>query len=271
MLILTHVHPCSFWLAIVLLAAPPQTVSAVAAPPISAHVAVSKRSGMTLTLRVLGGNLAWNSLVRSNIKLQNTSKRTRHALFGSCDRAYGTLSATVLQSDGLPAPSPVALNAPMSCGPPPRLTAIAPAHHITRQIYLVLTSNVVQGAVAIGSFNVPHLLTVTLQVHLSDEPPPYLHLQTTPSVRATIIPTTAVHGQLMYAGWTGCYLKGTGDRTGSITSSDWGPAHGHTLTPQNDADCSVLEWHAVAGWLNHPVVAVDYSNRPSPFDSLSRR
>jgi hypothetical protein len=244
---------------------PPAAASARSLSPVSGHVARNTWKGLVLTLKVLGGDLSRNALVRASVTVTNRSKRARHVYFRQCANGPGSPDIQVLNDDGSEAPLLQAQHPFVPCGPPFRQASVAPGGHVTETDYLVLTGDVVQGSAHIGKGDAAQVMTATIHLHLLDAPAPSLQLHSSPPVSALIQPPPGVSGPLYFKSWTGCY-----DAQGNIGSgmqfTFWQTADGQTITPQEDVTaCASWEWHAVAGWLNHPVVAVNEKVGTSPF------
>jgi hypothetical protein len=159
---------------------------AAPASPRAFRQAATTWDGVVLSLRVTGSSFPKNALVRATVTLTNRSKRTRRALSGSCEYAYGTLSAKLLLESGAQAPLPEALAPPQSCGPPPRITSIRPGHHLSRQLLLILSGSIVQGSVLVDPNGAGRMLTVSVHLPLSDEPAPQVALDGSPPTYGTV-------------------------------------------------------------------------------------
>jgi hypothetical protein len=220
------------------------------------HVASTTWNGLVLRLRVSGGSLSGKALVRAKVTLVNRSTRTAYALSSNFLYDTATLGARVFRNDGTQAPIPPGANWPMTSAAPPEFVPLAAGNHVARQTYLILTGDIVRGGVQVRAQGITHLLTATVRLRLAAEVPPHLLFHSSPPIHGIVRPRHPMHGPLLYTYWSQC----DGPPFAGSLSLPWSEWPSLDLRAPDHTGCSSWEWHGVAGWLNHPVVTVNYKS-----------
>jgi len=104
--------------------------------------------------------------------------------------------------------------------------------------------------------------TTTLRIYRTT--PPRVSLHTSPTVSASVrAAAPQQHGPLTYRQIDDCSPPGPTLETSGITATNWRQAHpsGSGMYVFQPGCRPLRAWHIVAGWLNQPVVTVDYSKR----------
>jgi hypothetical protein len=134
-------------------------------------------------------------------------------------------------------------------------------HHATLTI---LRGPVLRGVASIGPMGSPQEITTPpLYVTLTNEPPPGLALDTTPQLHLVVTPSRAISSQtFFFMQGSICPASPPAVQTRSATPR-WQPTG---LSPSHRfrllAYCAApVRWVFVGGWLNHPVVSLDYPSR----------
>jgi len=245
------------------LAASLSTTSA-GATPVHRTVISTVSHGVKLTLMVPRRVYPRNALVRVTVTLRNVSGHdvqvSGQGMF--CCSHY-SLGAVVLDTAGQVLFPGDRREAPL--GPPLFPLTLVPRHVMSQQVFLVLRSGRVQGVVQVqDTSGLVTVVTPVVTVRLVTERAPrvILHEAVADEIKATIRPPTHMNGYLYYLD---SFVCGKSDLpAGLISAEPWELSLHRTLT----ADCSyrsapVTSWYALAGWLNHPVVAIDYQHPSS--------
>jgi hypothetical protein len=186
----------------------------------------------------------------------------------------------VLDSEGhvlYPPPfPPPRLNGSFKTGAPP---LIAPGAVITEYPLVVLRGNRIHAVLHFHLQTAPPYLRKTLRTSiirltLTSGRAPTVAVHRVPPVSAVVHPTTAQRpGDLYHVGWYACRMAngqtqfgGSGFYEGPPGPQGippylvgylylWVPSQSRLLQP---GCSSPIEWHVVAGWLNQPVVRINY-------------
>ncbi|MDQ2742345.1 MAG: hypothetical protein M3Z66_08615 [Chloroflexota bacterium] len=239
--------------------------TSAAANPVHKTVISTVSHGVKLTLRVPRRVYPQNALVRVVVTMRNLSQQDVQILGQGryCCFPY-TLGAVVRdRSDQIVYPGD---RSEPTAGPPLFPVTVAPRHSMSQRVFLVLRAGRVQGVVQVqegsDSFTVQ---TPMVAVRLVTERAPrvILHAPVADQLTATIRPPTHMKGYLYYLG---SYLCGKAYLPAGLPYSE---PFDLSLHSKLTADCSysampVTSWYVLAGWLNHPVVAIDYT-RPSSY------
>jgi len=240
-------------------------VSTTSAPPVHKTVISTVSHGVKLTLMVPRRVYPQNALVRVVVTLRNLSQQDVQILGQGMNCCFPyTLGAVVRNmSDQIVYPGD---RTEQTLGPPLSPLTVAPRHSMSQRVFLVLRAGRVQGVgqVQEGSelFTV-QTPVVTVRLVTERAPRVILHAAVADQVTATIRPPTQMKGYLYYLGSFLCgksYLPAGLPYAGEFQLS---------LHSKLTADCSytgtpVSSWYALAGWLNHPVVTIDYT-QASPY------
>ncbi len=249
--------------AAMLFASLPTTSAAV--PPVQKTVISTVSHGVKLTLMVPRRVYPRNALVRVVVTMRNLSQQDVQILGqGSyCCFPY-TLGAVVRdRSDQIVYPGDRSEPTP---GPPLFPLTVAPRHSMSQRVFLVLRAGRVQGVVQVqkgSDYFTVQTPVVTVRLVTERAPQVILHAAVADQLTATIRPPTHMKGYLYYLGSFVCgksYLPAGLPFVEPFELS---------LHSRLTADCSyagmpVSSWYVLAGWLNHPVVAIDYT-RPSSY------
>jgi hypothetical protein len=99
----------------------------------------------------------------------------------------------------------------------------------------------------------------TFTVSLTRAPAPRVVLSTRPRVSARIQPPPGAHGPLLYRADAACQEARTGFSDEAGTGPAWVVSRTEVLRPSWSPNCTHgYTWHVLAGWLNYPVVSIDY-------------
>lgn len=240
-------------------------VSAARAQPDSAIRVAIVSHGVRLTLTVPRRIYPRNAVIQVKLTVKNVSHHGVYIASGlQAPIAY------VLDSSGIEVYDPYA---PLSNetlvtqkGPGPVSFLLRRGKAWEADPYLVLRGSRIGYRVIIGRFGHGTEVTVTgrsVSVRLTPEVLPQVSLSTVPTLRATISQAVAVSGPLLYYSQTSCQIDGARYSTGS----GWSIAHGTSIEPEfytasgPGSQCDGTKtWHALAGWLNHPVATITYSS-----------
>jgi len=241
------------------------STTSAATPPVQKTVISAVSHGVKLTLVVPRRVYPRNALVRVVVTMRNLSRQDVQILGqGSyCCFPY-TLGAVVRDmSDQIVYPGD---RIESTLGPPLSPLTVAPRHSMSQRVYLVLRAGRVQGVGQVQEgADIVTVVTPVVTIRLVTERAPrvILHAPVTDQLTATIRPPTHMKGYLYSLGSFLCgktYLPAGLPLAGQFQLS---------LHSKLTADCSytgtpVTSWYALAGWLNHPVVAIAYI-RPSSY------
>jgi hypothetical protein len=218
--------------------------------------------GIQLSLIVPRTAIPANGLMRATIVLKNTSSRTVQ-LCTFCARPLGvevlTPTGAVVYPPAVPLPFPQRGPGPLSVRQAPR---IRPGGVVTARLYVIVRSIRIRAVAAIELTREIRVATPPLTLQLIPSP-----VTTVRSARLTVgrivavqlQPTRRPTGRLIYTDAYRCRAV-TGQR-GSIAGwTDWTAVASTTIVPPLSAGCHrVVMLHLIAGWLNQPVVQLDYS------------
>jgi hypothetical protein len=241
---------------------PPQIVSgesltggSVTVRPKSAAMTVTGSGhGLRVTLTVAAGTFPRDALVVGRVRVDNTSNApiNLRGPVPTCGANNPWLEVVGGHGRRL---YPPALKSYFQ--PPCKVTpaiSIEPGQSLVRRQYAILRASRIRAAVTLA----PNNLVVTsalLRVHLSSEPKPKAALKLGPNgPRVVISSASGQHGRLMYESSARCHAGG--GLSLDVNTLKWKPGRKAVI----HAGClSPIAWHAVAGWLNGPVVDIDYA------------
>jgi hypothetical protein len=129
---------------------------------------------------------------------------------------------------------------------------IAPGHTLVMHQYVVLLGSGVRGSDPTGRIE-----TKPAVVSLVPGERPGVIVTTRGGVHATVAPPPGARGPLWFLGWSSCVEHGI---PYTEVDRNWLPNTNGIAAPQfHSADCQrIIEWHAFAGYLNHPIATIDY-------------
>ncbi len=242
------------------------STTSAATPPVQKTVISTVSHGVKLTLMVPRRVYPENALVRVVVTLRNLSQQdvqiSGQGMF--CCGQY-SLGAVVRDTSGQILYASDRRETPLGPGLSP--LTVAPRHSMSQRVFLVLRADRVQGVVQVqkgSDYFTVQTPVVTVRLVTERAPRVILHAAVADQVTATIRPPTHMKGYLYYLG---SYLCGKSDLPAGLPSS--AEPFQLSLHSKLTADCSystmpVSSWYALAGWLNHPVVAIDYT-QASPY------
>jgi hypothetical protein len=254
--------------ALLLVTALSAPIGRAQAHDLSRAVARTTSHGLRLTLTVPRRRYPRNALIRVTLKVTNVS---RHPI--SIESGQNFPRSYVLDSSGNDSYDPVTPLGDESLldvtGPGPRYEVINRGKTITIPDYLVLRGSEISARVFLGKLGAPAGPMITMPpvvITLRDEPAPVVHVSTSPSLQAVVTPPHPMSGSMYYLDQTAC-------ATATETSSEgegWVSQPTSVVTPVFSDGSSDLSsctgrriWHALVGWLNHPVAYLSYQDPPS--------
>jgi hypothetical protein len=264
-------HRRTFLLAafsLLLVTALPGPIGRAHAHSLSRAVARTASHGLRLTLTVPRRRYPRNALIRVTLQVTNVS---RHAI--SIESGQNFPRSYVLDSSGNAGYDPLSplgaesLSGPT--GPGPRYEVINRGKTITSPDYVVLRGNEISARVFLGKLGAPSGPMITMPpvaVTLRDEPAPVVHVSTSPSLQAVVTPARPMSGSMFYLDQTACATTAGTYETGE----GWVARKTAVVTPifrdasSDPSSCAgTRTWHALVGWLNHPVTYLSYQDPPS--------
>jgi len=246
--------------------------SALLTPAAAAHAASGIRidqvtHGVELTLTVPRREYPRDALIQVTLTMTNVSPHTIYVHSG-----LQIPAADVLDSSGTEVYSPYQPLGDKTLldpkGPGPQSFPLLSGHTWKEKQYLVLRGRYIEFQAWLGNVRRGKTLGVQTSaaiVRLTQQPAPQATIATSPSLHAIVTPAEPVSGPLLYFSQTSC---SAGDVT-QLTGGGWTPTGGTTIDsgldvgPPPDSNCGSARWHVLAGWLNHPVIEIDY-DQPAP-------
>jgi hypothetical protein len=215
--------------------------------------------GVKLALILGKRTYPWNALVKVGVRLRNESNRTVWVrTVGNSEPGIVEPQPEVHDRQGrllFPPAFPYLYPLP---GPLPVPLALAPHQVMTRADYIILRAPYLRLVAHIGlnrRFNATTFVVATksITLHLTSLPGPAYQVEfhrPPDRLSATVTAVTAKpHGRLLHIEYSDC------DGTANWTFITWAPG-GNRFVP----DCpQPHEWHVIAGYLNQPVIAIDYT------------
>jgi len=212
--------------------------------------------GVKLSVSVPRRTYPENALVNVTVRLQNL---TPHNVFMSGNNGF---SVAVLDSGHhlvYSADSPfmdASFFAQMGMRRPP--VTLRPHRTTARSIFVIMRGPFLQAQVILvarGKSKHQVMGTDLLPLTLTHEPAPTVVVSGSPLIHAAITPPPGVFTLPYVVEQTQCISNGI-----SSTRRGWDAAPGNDLVPVFPLDCiSGRKWMAYAGWVNHPIAEVDYS------------
>lgn len=142
-------------------------------------------------------------------------------------------------------------------GPGPRCFRLLPHQLWTVHDYVVLHGNTLVARVILGDASTAgQEVSIThprLRLRLTSESSPQVVLSTAP-LEARLIPPSPASTPVISFSQEQCDNVSTGN--GWITGNQ------SIITPRSEVACTTYIWHAIAGWLNHPVATITYRATP---------
>jgi hypothetical protein len=220
--------------------------------------------GIRMTLAVPSRTYPRDALIRVSLTLTNVSHGTRYIGSGLQEP-----EAYVLDSSGAEVYSP---HDPLGDqtlleqkGPGPRSFALLAGHAWRKTQYVVLRGEYI-GFEAIlgrpGHGNEISIRSGEAVVRLTEEPKPSVAITSSPTLHAVVNPVVPAQGPLHYLSETSWAV---GDNA-RLTGTGWEITRSTTIQSQIPASSltgAICKWHAIASWLNHPVVEITYDGAAS--------
>lgn len=231
------------------------------------HTVVDVRDGLRLSWALPERVYRQNALIRLRLRIDNVSGHPIH-VDSACPLPGLSVGIQVVNDSGWVLYPPPLQHLP-GIGPCPGGPgrAFAPGSHMVLRTYVVLRARHLRAFASLIDAR-GHLVTVvgrTVTVALRPAPAPLAHVHIdhgSSSVRVT--PPPGVQGPMHYVDSLFCSTVGQEFGESHLT---WSRASGRRVS----VECPiVLEWDVAAGWLNYPVVTVQYV-APKPSVTASRR
>jgi hypothetical protein len=131
---------------------------------------------------------------------------------------------------------------------------LQPHQHLVNSFFVILRGPVLQAQATLGALAKERGIGgAFVPLTLTDEAAPAAIVSETPTVHATITPPPGVVGPPYFVEQTEC--------PENETWRGWLRAATDTLTPGFAPECNAnRKWIAYAGWLGHPITAIDYTD-----------
>lgn len=242
------------WFVIVLVVVSLVSPGHAGAASVSAVQVSTTAHGVRLSLSIPRQTYPKNALVTVTVRLHNASRHT--VLVSGNDPLTVTVFDSSHQAVYWPR-EPLGENTLFDLhGPGPRPPMkLRPHRVLVFSDFVILRGPLLQARAMIGPRGKEHALAgPLLPLTLTDEATPAVTVAETPTLHATITPPTGVSGSPYFVEQTQCADNGMS------TGRGWQAAPTNVLTPEFATDCvSPRAWVALVGWLNHPVVSIDYT------------
>lgn len=218
--------------------------------------------GLRITLQIGRRSYPANALVRVTLSVRNVS---HHAI--SIMSGLNAPQVVVLDDSGQEVCDPInplgdqTLITPLG---PRRSSQLPPGRSWKSYGYIVLRGDIVAARIILGG--VKHakpevqIMRPQLKLQLTSEAPPHVIVSASP-LQARLIPPSPEAPPLLSFSQEQCDGLSTGD--------GWATSGGDVVVPAVPDTCTTYTWHAIAGWLNHPVATIVYP--PAPGSNMSGR
>lgn len=250
--------PRIVFLAAVLTIWLPYGAGASRAPDDHAHIVTH---GLRITLHVGRPSYPANALVRATLVIRNVTHHQISIMFGQ-----NSPRVVVVDSSGREVYSPATPLGNLTLiypeGPGPSYFKLGAGQSYRVGQYAILRGSELRAQVVIASLAHPSEIDIArprLRVRLTAAGAPKDVVSASP-LRATIVARVRETGPMIWKGEDQC-VTGRGDTY--ATGSGWTSTRGDVVVPDPSlpTDCATYTWHAIAGWLNHPVATIVYSSR----------
>lgn len=265
----------AWWLAILcmiqLLAPASMRAASVGVTPISAGTHPPSdygtrvvSHGIQLSLTFRRRTYSQDALVRVTVRLVNVSHRV--VLIGGtgaamCGQRGPGIQVTDANNRVQYPPAVEWMLA--SCGPRIHPRPLRPGHVLQRKLLAILRGDRVRAVASLGNPSM-QVLTPPVVLTLAHETPPHLSLSTTLPAEIDVAPATPDQRGSFYLTTSIVCLHTTPDASGNLGSGTGFPRFVRGA-PDGDgvfrlpAGCDPpTRWSFAGGWLNHPVVTVNY-------------
>jgi hypothetical protein len=213
--------------------------------------------GIRLTLSLPRRSFARNSLVQLAVRLQNTSNN-RVYLSNDCTLQNPAVSVQSLTHKTVYPPALTFPSVPTNtaCRSPLEI-AVTPNGSISRNYFIILRGQCIHAVVRFSRGR-SDMVSRPLHVGLVSSAPQRVNLHIHP-LYATVVPPRSGKRLLLYTDWFQCASSSLRDFGGTPS---WQFAHSVRLIPSTSLapSCKVVQWHVVTGYLNHPVVAINFKS-----------
>ena len=244
------------WVALVTLG-----VAVILSTPAQAHTRSDARAsmvthGLRMTLEVSRRTYPRNAVIVATLSIRNIS---RHAV--SIKSGLNAPRVAVLAASGQEVYDPGTplgdLTLAPQTGPGPESFRLLPQKSWIVHDYVVLRGNTLEAREILGDVrNSGQEVSIDrprLALRLTSEPAPQVVLST-PPLTARLIPPSPQSTSLVSVSQTQC--------DNVITGGGWVAVNRGIIVPDVGAACRPGIWHAIAGWLNHPVATIVYRATP---------
>ena len=225
-----------------------------APPGQTAHIVAH---GLRVTLRVPEVSYARNTLTRGFVTVQNVSHATVSVKrFGG--RPCGDFNPwieAVNRAGRVVYPPALRVQFPSPCKQVTDLRFVPGQKH-TWRVEVIVRGRYLRAAMHLASSRTT-IRTPAVAVQVTSAATPQVTIGSSlQGPYATVTPPGPVHGAMLYQ--SSCFSGGSGV-TDTVNTLTWTPARGTRIY----AGClSPSEWHAVAGWLGHPIATIDEVQSP---------
>jgi hypothetical protein len=227
--------------------------------PLPSFAHTTDINGVQLTIAAGKPVYPRNALVRVTATLLNASHAVVYYPVG-CNGALNPFFSVINGQGRQVDPPHVLVPAPRgpiveTCAVPlPR--PVPPGHSLRWTAYLILRGHTLSVRLGLTSADysiVPETsISTRLPVRLTAPDPPTVSLATSPAVVAHLQPRGPVYGHPRLADWWLC--PGDNPANGAASRSFVPISASHVAAP-----CALpVQWHAVVGWFDHSVVAIDF-------------
>jgi hypothetical protein len=240
-----------FSVLLVLLLAPLLPRGLVYATTGSATVMTTTAHGIKLTMVVPRRIYHKNALVRLSVYIQNVSRHSVLTSIGpQCIGNNPFIEVWVAVDLQIP-PHMITPPCPVPAGQP-----LAAGKSVTQHVIFVLNGAVIQGVLNIGRSLAKQIATPKVVVRVSDAAPAPLVVHKLQGGTVLVIQRpSGAPGPLYVLETTYC---GTAGGIATLHGEvHWLPVHGNRIS----SGCTgPQQWHGYAGYLNYPVVTIDYTS-----------
>jgi hypothetical protein len=218
------------------------------------HVAITSYNGLRLSVSVPQRAYPRNALIRVSVSLQNISHHTvvlgrtcyTPTLWGDVTNQAHTMEFSSYLPVRLTGGVATCIYTRPTPGP-----RLAPGQTLHKEPYLVLRGGIIT-ATAIVDPERYAAYTPPLRVRLIPAKPSTIHVHLPAPTYAVLQPPPGAEGLPVVAEAYRC-------RRGPATTRGFHVVHTLYLVPH----CAhVVEWHVIAGWLDHPVTTINYTPLP---------
>lgn len=213
--------------------------------------------GLKITLDLSRRAYPRNALVQVTLSIRNISRHAVSVMSGLNSPQVAVFTASGQEVDDPINPLGV-LTLISPRGPGPQSFRLLPHRVWTVHDYVVLHGNTLVARVILGDASTAgQEVSITrprLSLRLTSEPSPQVVLSTAP-LRARLIPPSPESTPVLSFSQEQCDSVSTGN--------GWVTGDQGNIPPGSQGACTTYIWHAIAGWLNHPVATITYLATPT--------